>query len=545
MPISASLTLRGINKAFGGHTVLSDVAFTLSPQSRTGVLGRNGAGKSTLMKILAGLESPDSGTITANPPTATIGLLPQETERRDETVAQFLARRTGVDGVEAELEAAAMDLGSGTTAANDRYEIALNRYTESGAADFDRRRDAVLSEIGLPLTFLQNSMQTLSGGQAARASLASIILSRFDILLLDEPTNDLDFAGLEMLENFLISQNQGVLVVSHDRAFLERITNSILEIDEHDHTASEYQGGWLAYMQEKETRLRHATEDFENYTRQKSSLTARAAEQRQWGVQGVAKANRNPKDNDKVGRKFFNDKTEKQAGKVKVTEKALERLDVVDKPWEGWNLQMELPVAERAGDVVIRLDDALMERGSFSLGPVTLMIGWAERIAITGPNGAGKSTLLRAMLGQLPLTSGAQSLGPGVVVGEIDQTRGLFAGAEPLIDVFVRESTLLMAEARSLLAKFDLIADHVLRASSELSAGERTRASLALLMSRGTNCLVLDEPTNHLDVEAIEQLESALDTYTGTLLVVTHDRRLLESLRIERPIAVEAGKVTE
>jgi ATPase subunit of ABC transporter with duplicated ATPase domains len=545
VPISASLTLRGITKSFGAHNVLSDVSFTISPQSRMGVLGRNGAGKSTLMRIIAGLEIPDAGTVTTNPPSAVVGLLPQETERRQETVAAFLARRTGVDGVEAELEAAGIALGTGEDGADVRFENALTRFNNSGAADFDRRRDTVLNDVGLPLSLLQNDMRTLSGGQVARASLASIMLSRFDILLLDEPTNDLDFAGLDMLESFLLQQNQGLLLVSHDRAFLERITNAVIEIDEHDHTASEYQGGWLAYMQEKETRRRHATEDYENFARQKGDLTSRAREQRQWAVQGVAKAKNNPKDNDKAQRGFATNRTEKQAAKVRTTEKALERLDVVEKPWEGWNLQMELPVAERAGDVVVRLDNAVVERGSFTLGPVSLLVGWAERIAITGPNGAGKSTLLRAMLGELPLASGTQTLGPGVIIGEVDQARGLFSGDTPLIDVFVRESKLLIAEARSLLAKFDLTANHVLRASAELSAGERTRASLALLMSRGTNCLVLDEPTNHLDIEAIEQLESALDTYTGTLLVVTHDRRLLDSLRIERPITVEDGKVTE
>jgi ATPase subunit of ABC transporter with duplicated ATPase domains len=545
VPISASLTLRGITKSFGAHNVLTDVSFTVSPQSRIGVLGRNGAGKSTLMRIVAGLETPDSGTITLNPPSAAVGLLPQEQERQAETVTAFLARRTGVNGAEAELEAAGIALGTDEDGAAERFERALAWFNESGAADFERRRDTVLQDVGLPLSFLQNDMRTLSGGQAARASLASIMLSRFDILLLDEPTNDLDFAGLEMLESFLLQQNQGVLLVSHDRAFLERITNAVIEIDEHDHTAAEYQGGWTAYMQEKETRRRHATEDYENFTRQKSDLTARAREQRQWAVQGVAKAKRNPKDNDKMQQGFFNMRTEKQAQKVRSTEKALERLDAVEKPWEGWNLQMELPVAERAGDVVMRLDNAVVERGSFTLGPVSLLIGWAERIAITGPNGAGKSTLLRALLGQLALTSGTQTLGPGVVVGEVDQARALFEGDTPLLDVFVNESQMLLADARSLLAKFDLTASHVLRSSRELSAGERTRASLALLMSRGTNCLVLDEPTNHLDIEAIEQLESALDTYTGTLLVVTHDRRLLDSLRIERPISVEDGKVRE
>src|ERR687889_1107733 len=199
---------------------------------------------------------------------------------------------------------------------------------------------------------------------------------------------------------------------------------------------------------------------------------------------------------------------------------------------------MHVAAAPRAGAVVAVLRGAVVRRGSFTLGPVTLRIDWADRVAITGANGSGKSTLLAAMLGRIPLDEGTAALGPGVVVGEIDQARALFLGGEPLLDAFTGVSGLLPADARTLLAKFGLRADHVLRPAGTLSPGERTPAALALLQARGVNVLVLDEPTNHLDLPAIEQLEQALDAYAGTLLLVTHDRRLLDAVHVDRAVPV-------
>jgi ATPase subunit of ABC transporter with duplicated ATPase domains len=241
---------------------------------------------------------------------------------------------------------------------------------------------------------------------------------------------------------------------------------------------------------------------------------------------------------------FFNNRTERQAAKVRATEQSLNRLAVVDKPWEGWQLHLELAPTRRSGDVVARLDGATVERGSFTLGPVNLEVGWQDRLAVLGPNGGGKSTLLGAILGDHPLAGGNRYVGPGVVFGELDQRRvGL--GEGPLLHSFVAATGLLTEEARSLLAKFGLGAEHVRRPPSRLSPGERTRLLLAALMAQQVNCLVLDEPTNHLDLAAIEQLEEALDRFEGTLIIVTHDRWLLESVRLTRTVTVEDGRVSE
>ncbi len=539
--MAATLIARDLTVSHGARTILDGVALTVAPGDRIGVLGPNGAGKSTLLRALAGLTVPDAGSVVLTPPTATVGYLPQEPERRPgETVLDLLGRRTGVAEASAALDAA--DAGQDP----DHYAEILDRWLALGGADFDARAGEVWAELGMPEALLAQETTTLSGGQAARASLASILLSRFDVVLLDEPTNDLDFDGLERLERFVAARTEPLVVVSHDRAFLERTVTDIVELDEYTHRATRYAGGWLAYLEERATARRHAEEAYVEYRTTRRDLEDRVRRQRQWSDTGVRKLAKKPKDNDKAQRGFFVNRTEKQAAKVRASEKALDRLAVVDKPWEGWELRLEIAAAPRGGAVTARLTDAVVERGSFRLGPVDAEVGGGERVAILGPNGAGKSTFLAALLGRLPLAAGTQWLGPGTVVGEIDQARALLAGEESLLSSFQRASGLKVAhEARTLLAKFGLGPDHIARAVESLSPGERTRAVLALLMARGVNCLVLDEPTNHLDLAAIEQLEVALDSFEGTMLLVTHDRELLDNVRIDRILVVEGGTVRE
>ncbi|MER5932155.1 ABC-F family ATP-binding cassette domain-containing protein [Streptomyces sp. NPDC002054] len=544
--MTATLVAKELAAGHGERSLFSGLDLVVAPGDVIGLVGVNGAGKSTLLRLLAGLDTPEHGELRLSPPTATIGHLPQEPERRPgESVREFLARRTGVAAAQADLDSATQGLVDGVAGADDAYATALDRWLDLGGADLDERAQEVADDLGLSVG-LDLPMTALSGGQAARAGLASLLLSRYDVFLLDEPTNDLDLDGLERLEQFVKGLRAGTVVISHDREFLARTVTKVLELDLAQQQINLYGGGYDAYLEERDTARRHAREDYEEYADKRSALEGRAQMQRNWMDKGVRNARRKATDNDKIGRKLRGESSEKQAAKARQTQRAIERLEVVEEPRKEWELRMEIAAAPRSGSVVATLREAEVRRGEFRFGPASLRIDWADRVAITGANGSGKSTLLAALLGRLPLDSGSATLGSGVLVGEVDQARGLFLGDEPLLEAFCAAvPDTEPAEVRTLLAKFGLKAAHVLRPAATLSPGERTRAALALLQGRGVNLLVLDEPTNHLDLPAIEQLESALDSYEGTLLLVTHDRRMLDAVHTTRRLEVSAGRVTE
>lgn len=540
------MIVKDLSAGHGDRLLFAGLDLVVAPGDVIGLVGVNGAGKSTLLRTLAGLQPVEAGSVTLSPPTANVGHLPQEPERRPgESVRDFLARRTGVTAAQAALDEATEALTAGTAGADDAYAEALERWLALGGADLPERAEQVAADLGLGVD-LDHPMTGLSGGQAARAGLASLLLSRYDVFLLDEPTNDLDLAGLARLEEFVTGLRAGTVLVSHDREFLTRTVTRILELDLHQQQVKHFGGGYAAYLEEREVARRHARAEYEEYADTRAGLEERARTQRAWMEKGVRNARRKATDPDKHVKHFRGQTSEKQAAKAKQTERLIERLETVEEPRKEWELRMEIAAAPRAGAVVAALRDAVVRRGGFTLGPVTLQVDWADRVAVTGANGSGKSTLLAALLGRVPLESGHASLGPGVVVGEVDQARELFVGDQPLLDAFrAAVPEMSPADARTLLAKFGLRADHVLRPAATLSPGERTRAALALLQGRGVNLLVLDEPTNHLDLPAIEQLESALAGYPGTLLLVTHDRRMLEAIETNRRLHVDAGRITE
>jgi ATPase subunit of ABC transporter with duplicated ATPase domains len=523
--------------SFGPRTVISEVDFDVSPGDRVGLIAPNGVGKSTLLRLLSGELRPETGSVSS---TGTIAHLTQETLHvAGESLRDHLARRTGVAEAEDRLQRAAEALGEG---GGDDYPDALDHWTAIGAGDFGERADAVCERLGLSADLLDGrEPDELSGGQQARLRLAAVLLTRADVLLLDEPTNDLDATGLDLLESHVSGYPGAIVLVSHDREFLARTTTAIAELDEFSHGLTVFGGGWEAYVDEKANAGRRAQEEYEAYSVKRDSLVQRSRQVKEWSRQGVRRAgnakarNDEPDKNVRAGRKQA---AENLTAKASVVDRQLERLEAVEEPREAWELRLTLPSAGRGSSVAFTLRQAVVSRGDVTLGPIDLTIGAGERWRITGPNGSGKSTLLGALLGRVPLVSGDRSIGPGVVVGEVDQLRAEFASESSALRIVAGATGLQDVEVRTLLAKFRLGADAVLRPARALSPGERTRAGLALLQARGTTCLVLDEPTNHLDLPAIEQLEQALETYEGTLLLVTHDRRLASAVRVDREINV-------
>src|SRR5438128_1211809 len=374
----ATLVAENITKEYGSTLVLDGLSLTVPPGARIGVVGPNGSGKSTLLRVLAGIDEPSSGTVTR---AGSVGYLPQEPERRQgETLLNFFARRTGV------------------------------------AADLERRARKVCLqlEVGVPL---DAELPMLSGGEAARIALAALLLARFDVLCLDEPTNDLDFPGLDRLEQFVDSFRGSIVVVSHDREFLDRTVTRIVAFDAETRRVREFAGTYADFERQRDAAHEREVSEYERYVEERdrfsSLLSARRTEARAGAGLGEKSGGA-----DRRG-------TNALRGKVRQAEKRLDRLEEVDKPWRPWRLQLKLEPRARSGDVVARLRGAVVERGTFRLGPVDLAVGWGDRVAIAGRNGAGKTTLLRALTGDLPLARGTRTLGRGVVVGELDQRRAL------------------------------------------------------------------------------------------------------------------------
>lgn len=551
-----TLVVQNLAGGYGHRTLFDSLDLTVSAGDVIGVVGVNGAGKSTLLKLLAGKQSPQEGTITLSPSDAFVGFLPQEHERVvGESIADYIARRTGCAEATAEMERAAAAFSDPSLGENpsidpaDAYSVALDRWMASGAADLGERIPVVLAELGFDLDTEQAEqihMTSLSGGQAARVGLAALLLSRFDIALLDEPTNDLDLDGLERLEAFVTGLRGGVVLVSHDREFLARCVTKVLELDAAQHSNRVFGGGYESYLEERAIVRQHARDLYEDFAQHKADLVGRARTQREWSSKGVRNAMKKAPDNDKMRHKAAAESSEKQAQKVRQMESRIARLEEVEEPRKEWQLHFSVGAAPRSSSVVATLNNAVLQQGDFTLGPVSLQVNAGDRIGITGPNGAGKSTLLRGLLGRQLPDEGSSSLGISVAIGEIDQARSVLKDSETLVAAFEEHVPDLPAsEIRTLLAKFGLKADHVDRRVEDLSPGERTRAGLALLQVRGVNLLVLDEPTNHLDLEAIEQLEQALESYDGALLLVTHDRRMLDTVATNRRWNVAAGQVYE
>ncbi len=542
--MTATLRIDDLAAFHGDRTLFSELDLTVAEGDVIGLVGANGAGKSTLLTLLAGVGTADfDGEIYTSPPDATVGYLAQEPDRiAGETVLSFLGRRTGVTAAEQAMNDAAEAL---ETSSDDLYTPALEKWLALGGADLAERTAKVLAELGLSVDG-SALMTDLSGGQAARAGLAAILLARYDILLLDEPTNDLDLAGLEQLERFVVDTRAAIVVVSHDREFLARTVTGIVELDRAQRRIDVYDGSYESYLAEREIARQHAREKYDEFADTKASLETRAQMQRNWMESGVRNARRKATDNDKIGRKTRAESTEKQAAKARQTQRRIERLEVVEEPRKEWELRMEIATAPRSGTVVAVLSGAVVRRDGFTFGPVTTQIEWGDRILITGENGSGKTTLLSVLLGRLAPDEGTASLGSSVAVGEIDQARGLFNGPDAVMTALgAAVPDWPDADVRTLLAKFGLRGEDAVRPAESLSPGERTRAALALLQARGVNLLVLDEPTNHLDLPAIEQLERAMENFEGTLLLVTHDRRMLGTVRAGRRWTLRAGQLTE
>jgi ATPase subunit of ABC transporter with duplicated ATPase domains len=540
------LALELVTKYYGAELVLQDVSVGIGRHTRLGVVGPNGIGKSTLLRIAAGLESPDAGKVICDA-RAKVGYLPQELPASDRAleVRDFIKRRTGIAKVEDELRRLLAALDDRNDEAeilelSTRHARVLDRWTSLGGNDFDSRVLALFDSWDLPQHLASKPVCALSGGEQARVNLCAIVLARFDVFLLDEPTNNLDFRGLGRLESFCEALRGSIVVVSHDREFLDRTVTRVLEIEEGTHRAMEYAGGYSEFVRQRDRRRQCQRARYARYIGERRRLEASARRLARWGQRGSA--SQRP-DGDKLARGAARERAARSERGAAALQRRLEQLEKVEKPWEGWNLQLLLEAGQRSGDLVVRLLKVEVRRKAFALGPIDWELRWQQRVGVVGANGSGKTTLLELINGSQRPERGSRRQGSNVHIGYFDQAREAYEAEVRLLHVFVGRAAISEEDARSLLAKFNLYDVHVMKPARQLSPGERTRAVLAELMARGTNLLLLDEPTNHLDLEAIEELELALQGYDGTLVVVSHDRRFLRNLRLDTIWQMEQGNL--
>ena len=527
------LTVHQLNKSYGINTILKDITFSLNHGDKLGLVGPNGCGKTTLLRILTGEEAPDSGTVIRNPASLEIGYLPQGFLPVDrETISGFLSTDNYSPVVLFQvLEKAAEQLAQDPQdeALQAAYSIALDQISTSAARSVEQ--EEILNRFGFKDLDSSTPVSHLSGGQKTRLALCRTLLAKPDVLVLDEPTNHLDIEMLQWLENWLSAYPNAVLLVSHDRTFLDKVATGILEINTLTHTLKTYPGNYSGYVLQKK---RETEKQWQAYTDQQTQI--KRLRKAAASVRSRAKAHKggkaDPKNTDGFSVGFFADRSRETIEKAKAIEKRVEHLltdEKVEKPPRSWHMKIEFEDTPESSRSVIGLENlSVGYPDSMLLEDINLQLRFGERTVLTGPNGCGKTTLLRTITGQLSPISGKVQFGPSVRLGYMAQEQETLPAGETPLQIISRIHSQNETEVRSYLSKYLFTGDEVFKPAALMSYGERARLSLACLVADECNLLLLDEPINHLDIPAREQFELALKSFEGTVLAVVHDRYFIE-----------------
>jgi ATP-binding cassette subfamily F protein 3 len=533
------LHVSNISKSYGIETILSNVSFVINAGERVGLVGPNGCGKTTLLKIIAGLEEADRGSVRFDPAQLSVGYLAQALVFEEgETVSQALTRATGEHRRAwremqhyAELMANSPD-DSDLSPLTDAYAEAEIRFEAAGGYELEARLQAILAGLGLAETPGELPVERLSGGQKTRLGLAGLLIQQPQLLLLDEPSNHLDIDALTWLEGWLAGYNGAVLIVSHDRTFLDATTTRTLIIDPGTQTLRDFAGNYTAYT---ETLAHEIERQWQAYHDQQEEMGRLQNTARH--LRGLTKMKRGGKadSGDKFAKGHFANRSTGAAGRAKQIEKRLEQLRTekrIDKPSRQWQLKLDFAGDDSGARQVLSLENVAMAFGDQPLfSKVTLTLTHGQRIVLIGPNGAGKTTLLRIIAGELAPTAGQVRLGAGVKLGYLAQEQEILnPGLTPYETIRAEAVNMDQTEIRRFLHFFLFAGDDVFIKVSDLSFGERARLMLALLVAQGCNFLLLDEPINHLDIPSRERFEQALIQFPGTILAVVHDRAFIHRL---------------
>ncbi len=519
------LQIHQVSKSYGIQIVLDEITFSINPAERVGLVGPNGSGKSTLLRIITAEEPPDAGSVQLSAGD-TLGYLPQGLRfELDETVVSYI--RSGIGGYaesRRQLEELTDRLAHDhSPEALDAYGEALSRFESLGGYGLENKIDIVLEGLGLGEVPKGSSLRQLSGGQRTRVSLARLLVSQPSILLLDEPTNHLDIDALEWLEDFLASYRGAVLVVSHDRRFLDKTVTRILELDIDTHRLREYAGNYSDYAAAK---AREVEKQWGTWKDQQNEINR--LEQDIHQTKEHALSTERGTNNDHMRRL-----AKKVAARAKSKEKRLQRYltaeERVDRPDSPEQMRLSFAPVLRGGQVVITLKDVAKSFGQRRLfAGVTQTLQYGERAALVGPNGTGKTTLMRIITGEVTPDTGEVSVGPSVRIGYMAQQQEVLNLEESALEIIRQISPMDESEVFNFLHYFLIYRDKVRLPCGYLSYGERSRLMLARLVVSGANCLLLDEPINHLDIPSRQQFETALEAFPGTVLISVHDRAFIE-----------------
>jgi ATPase subunit of ABC transporter with duplicated ATPase domains len=530
------LTASSLLASHGDTTIFDNLSFTLSGTRRVGLVGPNGAGKTTLLRLLAGVTTPERGSVALGPGDR-IGYLPQEPPGPELTIDRLLGAALGeVWDLHAELERLEQRLDD--PAALAAYGEAQERFGALGGWTLQAELDGARRALGIEHVPLDAPLGTLSGGEAARALLAGVLLARPTILLLDEPTNHLDLDGLAWLEGFLVGFPGAVLVVSHDRRFLDETVSQIVELD--GGGLETYEGGYTAYHEEKGRRAERLALDYEAQRKRHRRLEADIVATRGFALHTETTVSRAEAPRLKRYAKKVAKKAQSRERRLR---RELESDEHIEKPRHVGALKMELD-GGGGGRLVAALRDVTAGwDGDPLLRDVSLTVHGRDRIAITGPNGAGKTTLLALLQGELAPLAG--TVDRPVRAAVLPQGADALPADVPAVAFVRAHASVPEGEARRLLGHFGLEGAAALRPLGSLSPGERARTAIAAMVAARAELLLLDEPTNHLDFPSLDVLEAALRDYPGAIVAVSHDRAFLEAIGTERRVRVCDGAVVE